>query len=133
VADKRDNYRHKKRLPVKFGVGEVMASGFTEDISNYGLFVKAGVVHAPGRELIVELSLPSGLPVKLVVKVEWAKKIPQAMLRTHKGGMGFTILRFLEGEEAYGAFCDELHKILMERNSYSKKTISSPEEVMRED
>jgi hypothetical protein len=32
VTDKRDNYRHLKRLPIKFGVEVVTTSGFTKDI-----------------------------------------------------------------------------------------------------
>lgn len=133
MADKRDNYRHLKRLPVKFGVGVASTSGFTEDISHFGLFIKAGLVQGPGRELVVELSLPQDRLVRMVAKVEWAKRIPPALLRTYKGGMGFTIVRFLEGEEDYRALCDELHRVRMERNCIGLKNLSLEEGVRRED
>lgn len=122
MADKRDNYRHLKRLPVKFGVGTANISGFTEDVSHYGLFIKSGSVQGPGRELIVELCLSQEHLVKMVVKVQWAKRIPPALLRSYKGGMGFTIVRFLEGEEYYRALCDELQQIREERNKVGTKS-----------
>lgn len=127
MADKRDNYRHLKRLQVKFGVGVANNTGFTEDISRLGLFIKASSVQSSGRELIIELSLPQDRLVKMVAKVQWAKKIPPALLRSYKGGMGFTIVRFLEGEEDYYALCDELHQIRMERNSLGTKPLSCEE------
>lgn len=131
MADKRDNYRHLKRLPVKFGIGVATISGFTEDISPFGLFVKAGLVQGRGRELVVELSLPHNHLVKMVAKVEWEKKIPSALLRTYKGGMGFTILRFCEGEEHYRALCDELQKVRHERDSICSKNLSPEDGLMR--
>lgn len=127
VADKRDSYRHLKRLPVKFGIGTANTFGFTEDISHFGLFIKAGLVLGPGRELVVELTLPHERLVRMVTKVQWAKRIPPALLRTYKGGMGFTIIRFLEGEEYYRTLCDELQLVRMERNSWTTKNISSEE------
>jgi len=120
VADKRDNYRHLKRLPVKFGIGVASSSGFTEDISHFGLFIKAGSVHGPGREIVVELILPPDRLVRMVAKIQWAKKIPPALLRSYKGGMGFAIVRFLDGEEYYRALCDELQNKRAERNNFGK-------------
>lgn len=117
MADKRDNYRHLKRLPVKFGVGTANTLGYTEDISHCGLFIKAGTVQGPGRELVVELNLPQEHLVRMVAKVQWAKRIPPALLRSYKGGMGFAIIRFLEGEEYYRTLCDELQQIRAERNN----------------
>ena len=127
MADKRDNYRHLKRLPVKFGVEVANASGFTEDISHDGLFIKTGLVQGPGRRLVIELTLPQDRSVKIVAKVQWAKKIPPALLRTYKGGMGFTIVRFLDGEEYYRALCDELQQIRAERNNFGTKSLIQEE------
>src|SRR5512133_161063 len=103
VADKRDTYRHLKRLSVKFGIGVASTAGFTEDISHFGLFIKSGLVQGPGRELVVELSLTQDRLVRMMAKVQWEKKVPPAVLRTYKGGMGLTIVRFLDGEEHYRA------------------------------
>ena len=127
MADKRDNYRHLKRLPVKFGIGGASISGFTEDISHLGFFIKAGSVHGPGRELVVELILPQDRLVRMVAKVQWAKRIPPALLRSYKGGMGFTIVRFLDGEEYYRALCDELQNKRAERNNFGIKSLAREE------
>lgn len=124
MADKRDNYRHLKRLPVKFGIGVASSSGFTEDISHFGFFIKAGSVHGPGRELVVELILPEDRLVRMVAKVQWAKKIPPALLRSYKGGMGFAIVRFMGGEEYYRALCDELQNKREERNNFGIKSLA---------
>lgn len=124
MADKRDNYRHLKRLPVKFGVGAASISGFTEDISHFGFFIKASLVQGPGRELVVELNLPHEQLVRMIAKVQWAKRIPPALLRSYKGGMGFTIVRFLEGEEYYRALCDELQLLRVERNCRTTKSLA---------
>ena len=122
MADKRDNYRHLKRLPVRFGVEVANASGFTEDISHDGLFIKTGLVQGPGRKLIVELNLPQERLVRMVAKVQWAKRIPPTLLRSYKGRMGFTIVRFLDGENYYRALCDELQQIRAERNNFGTKS-----------
>ena len=127
MADKRDNYRHLKRLPVRFGVEVANASGFTEDISHDGLFIKTGLVQGPGRRLVIELTLPQERLVKVVAKVQWAKRIPPALLRSYKGGMGFTIVRFLDGEEYYRALCDELQNKRAERNNFGIKSLAREE------
>ena len=121
MAEKRCNYRHLKRLPIKFGVGVASISGFTEDISHCGLFIKTGAVFGVGQELVVELNLQQKFLVRMIVKIRWSKKVPPALLRNFKGGMGFTIIRFLEGEEYYRTFCDELQQIRAERNNFGAK------------
>lgn len=127
MANMRDHYRYLKRFPVKFGVGSANMHGFTEDLSVRGLFIKTGLVQGPGRELVVELSLPKDCLVRMIAKVQWAKRLPPALLRSYKGGMGFAIVRFLEGEEYYRALCDELQQVHMERNSMTTRSLSSEE------
>lgn len=125
MVKKRDTYRHLKRFRVKFGVGAANVSGFTEDLSWNGLFIKTALVQGPGRELVVELNLPQDCLVRMIAKVQWAKRLPPALLRSYKGGMGLTIVRFLGGEEYYRALCDELQQLHMERNGMTTKSLFS--------
>jgi len=116
MAEKRDNYRHRKRMALRFGVDAPNTTAFTEDISDEGLFIKAGLVQPVGRELQVEIDLGGGRIIRLLARVQWAKKVPPALLRSYKGGMGVRIVRFSDGEEHYRALCDELHHIKRERD-----------------
>lgn len=122
MAEKRDNYRHRKRLKVRFGVDAPGTAGFTEDLSNYGLFVKSGLVLGPGRILVVEVVLDDERVVRMRAKVQWAKRVPPALLRTCKGGMGLSILEIQEGAAEYRDLCDELRRIKEERESVVSRT-----------
>lgn len=107
MANKRDNRRQHKRLRVRFGVGEPTKSGFTDDITHEGLFIRSTVVAKPGVTIKVELDLPQGL-VALVGEVRWTKKVPPNVMHRLKGGMGLMIKGFVTGEQIYNALCDEL-------------------------
>lgn len=127
MAEKRDNYRHRKRIAVRFGLESPNASGYTEDLSNDGIFIKSALVQGPGRELQVELKLDDGQLVRLIAKVQWAKRVPPALLRSCKGGMGLSIVRFLEGDVAYYALCDELRQLQYEREHVVLRPLTSAE------
>jgi hypothetical protein len=105
MAEKRVIKRHRKRLQVKFGIGTPTRLGFTEDFSNGGVFIKTTFIHPPQTVLRVELQTPMGEIVEAEAMVRWAKRVPPALLRTVKGGMGVRFLRFNAGEEAYRLLC----------------------------
>jgi hypothetical protein len=107
MAEDRYKKRHRKRISVNFGVGEVTKLGFTDDINHGGLFIRSAVCVRPGVKIKVEIKAPQGL-VALIGEVRWAKKVPQNVLHKLKGGMGIEIISFLAGEEIYHALCDEL-------------------------
>lgn len=125
MAEKRDNYRHRKRIAVRFGLESPNASGYTEDLSNDGIFIKSALVHGPGREVEVELKLDNQQLVRLIAKVQWAKRVPPALLRTCKGGMGLGIIRFVEGEAAYRDLCEDLRQIQHERENVVARPLIS--------
>ena len=47
MAEKRQEKRHRKRLQVKYGPRDLTKVGFTEDVSDLGVFVKASAVYPP--------------------------------------------------------------------------------------
>ena len=106
--DKRKLRRHRKRLQIKFGVDEASRFGFTEDISETGIFIKSAIVQNPNSVLKIQLTAPGGQLIELTGRVMWAKKVPPNLLRRLKGGMGVRILNFQRGAEDYQTLCSEL-------------------------
>ncbi len=108
--DKRNIKRHKKRLQLRFGLEEPNKLGFTEDISDTGIFIKSPMVMNPGKILYVEFRLPDNSTILVKGRIMWAKRVPQALLGKVKGGMGVHILSFESGEEEYRQLCLKLNR-----------------------
>ncbi len=105
--DKRKHERFRKRLSLKFGTEEPKTIGFTEDISDTGIFIRSVTPVAPGSILVVEIKTSTNEVVRLKGRIMWAKKVPQNMMHRIKGGMGLIITEFLSGEETYNQLCAE--------------------------
>lgn len=60
MAEKRIIKRRLKRLTLMFGTDKPTHLGFTVDISDTGIFLKAIKVYPPGTILNMELSIPDG-------------------------------------------------------------------------
>ena len=110
MQNKRVDTRFRKRLSLKFGIEEATRVGFTEDISDTGIFIRSPAVMAPNTILLVELKTISNEIVRLKGRIMWAKKVPQNMMHRIKGGMGLLITQFLSGEEIYQALCEQRSK-----------------------
>lgn len=109
MSEKRDIKRNRKRLKIRFGVEVPKRVAFTEDLSNFGIFVITGLPENPGTLLLIEIYLPDEISVIVRGRVRWAKKVPPQLVRVaNKGGMGIRIVKFEAGEEAYKAFVAEL-------------------------
>jgi hypothetical protein len=107
VADDREIKRYRKRFSVGFGIGKIEKTGFTDDISAEGLFIRSSIVAPPGSIIMIEIMQPKGV-IALLGEVMWVKRIPPNILHRLKGGMGIRIKSFQSGEEIYQAVCDEL-------------------------
>jgi len=104
--------RHKKRLSVRFGVGDVNRVAFTEDISMNGIFIRSLNVCTPNTKIKLEFVLDDEHKVALEGRVMWAKKVPQNLFHlVKKSGMGVHIVRFLSGEEHFRRYCENMAKI----------------------
>lgn len=108
--DKRVVDRHKRRFQLRYGLEKPDKIGFTEDISDTGIFVKSPQVIQPGKILFVELRLRDDTLVLIKGRIMWAKRVPQNLMRKVKGGMGVRIISFEQGEEAYRQLCDSLKR-----------------------
>ncbi len=109
MAEKRDSKRQRKRFAIKYGVKVPEKFGFTEDISRQGLFIKGNFVFPPRTVLTIAFSGPGGEPIEIKGSVRWAKKVPPNLMRmAKKAGMGIRIQEFVQGEDAYQTFFEEL-------------------------
>jgi PilZ domain len=104
----RNEFRHRKRVLLRYGPGATRRIGFTEDVSDEGFFIKTGQVEKPGSLMQFELTLPDGARVELKGRVRWAKKVPVNLIQRIKGGMGIKIIGFILGEAEYRSFCEDL-------------------------
>ncbi len=103
MPEKRDKTRYRKRLRVRFGP-ETTADklAYTADVSEEGLFIKTVVAKFTHGRLTVEVMTPEEEIVTLEGSVQWAKRVPPAVLhKIDKAGLGLKITRFLSGEEAF--------------------------------
>jgi len=109
--DKRNPDRFKRRIAVQFGVSEPNRTGFTEDISEGGLFLRVANVCVPNTVLNLKIDLDKETTVTMTARVMWAKKVPQNVFHlVKKSGMGLRIIRFYSGEQQYRQFCQQYDK-----------------------
>lgn len=102
MPEKRNNKRHLKRLNLMFGTDQPYHVGFTVDISEEGIFLKATKVYPPNTIVTIELSIRNHHVVKFQGQVRWAKTVPPNLIHIiKKAGMGIRIVNFLMGEKEY--------------------------------
>lgn len=110
MPDKRNLIRYKKRLTVRFGPDAPLQLAFSEDVSEYGLFIKTGKLYPLGTVLQIEMMLPDGEYVFFEGMVRWSKKIPPQLLdKVDKAGLGIKIMQFIAGQAAYNQFVAEIY------------------------
>ena len=109
--DKRDETRQNRRFQLRFGLEQPPDKlGFTEDISETGIFVRSPQVIQPGKLLFVEILLKDDSTILLKGRIMWAKRVPQNLMNKVKGGMGVRILNFELGEAEYREICTGLRR-----------------------
>lgn len=85
--ERRRHRRHRKRLQVRFGPGDLAHNGYSQDVSEGGIYLQAGIVYPPGTVLLLLIEYPEGaVTVRGVVR--WSKDLPPAFKRSLRGGMG---------------------------------------------
>jgi len=104
MPDTRLEIRHKKRLSVRFGHGELEHIGYTSDVSTQGVFIEARTVFRPGVVLNIELKTRDGEITLIEGEVRWAKKAPARANHLMKSGMGVYIQKFLQGQDIFETF-----------------------------
>ncbi len=96
--EQRKEERQRKRLQVRFGPGDLAHAGYTQDISESGICLQAGILYPPQTVLNLRIEYPEG-PASHRGLVRWSREYPPAVKRSVKGGMGVS---FLDVPEAAG-------------------------------
>ncbi|MBN2644127.1 MAG: pilus assembly protein PilZ [Desulfuromonadaceae bacterium] len=106
MPDKRGKPRYRKRLRVLYGPEIPSKVGFTSNVSETGLCIQNFVVYPPGTMLLMEAELPDGEIVRMEGRVQWARKVPPALLRKVKyAGMGIRIVNFIGSGDPFVRYC----------------------------
>jgi len=101
----RSQERKSRRLKVRFGVDELSKIAFLGNASVAGVWIITGQPERVGTLLRLCLYLPDGEEVLVRGRVQWAKKIPQNLIRLSKNaGMGVSFTRFESGFEIYSNY-----------------------------
>jgi hypothetical protein len=86
MRQKRAFERKKRRFLVEFTLDGTACSGFTNDVSPSGIFVRSNRLPDPGVAVSVNLHLPEGKRVVLRGKVVRSFRVPAALSRLIPSG-----------------------------------------------
>lgn len=110
MAERRDLKRYRKRLQLRYGPDGPSRIGFTEDLSDTGIFLRSTYVHPPNTILEIFMNVKEQHDVVFKGRVMWARRVPPNLMNKIKGGMGVRILTFVAGEETYRELLESMNK-----------------------
>lgn len=104
--EKRRTRRYKKQLTVLFGERMREHIGFTVDVSEEGLLLRANRVYPPGTGVLLELSALDQQKMYCRGVVKWVKRVPPNLVHLVKNGMGIFLT---EAPMEYWRFIQQLN------------------------
>ncbi len=110
MADKRLGARLRKRIKVTFVENGKKRMGYTDDMTEDGLFLRTAAAQPPGTLVTIEIEMAEQEKIVVEGRVRWARRIPAQMVYKAKGGMGVKFGRFHSGEDAYRSFVEGLRR-----------------------
>jgi hypothetical protein len=97
--EKRGFARSKRRFLVEFNFQGTVCTGFTNDVSPTGIFIRSVRLPTPGTLLTANLHLPDGKRIAVRGKVVRSHRVPAALSRLIPSG--FSILLSETPEDYY--------------------------------
>jgi hypothetical protein len=91
MRQKRSFERKKRRYLVEFTLEGTACSGFTNDVSPNGIFVRSNRLPDPGVAVSLNLHLPEGKHVVLRGKVVRSFRVPAALSRLIPSGFAIQL------------------------------------------
>jgi PilZ domain len=91
MRQKRAFERKKRRYLVEFNLEGTACSGFTNDISPNGIFIRSNRLPDPGVALSVNLHLPEGKHVVLRGKVVRSYRVPAGLSQLIPSGFAIQL------------------------------------------
>jgi len=108
-GQKRQNGRSLARFKVRYGNREPLRTGFTENVSEGGLFLKGNFLFRCLTLVRIEIIIPDEEHVLFIGQVCWVRRPSPLFPRMGRmGGMGIRIVRFIENPARYLVLCKEL-------------------------
>ena len=101
MTQKRAYERKKRRFLVEFKLEGAPCTGFTNDVSPSGMFIRSTRLPTPGTFVTVNLHLPEERRVVLRGKVVRSVRVPPALSRLIPNGFA---LHFSDTPEEYFQF-----------------------------
>ncbi|HEY6066467.1 MAG TPA: PilZ domain-containing protein [Thermoanaerobaculia bacterium] len=98
MPEKRFSTRRKRRYLVEWLSDEILCTGFTEDISPTGIFVRSAYIPRVGTVLTLQLQLPTGEKLRVRGRVIRTHRLPQQMRSVLPSGFA---IRLSEAPEEY--------------------------------
>jgi hypothetical protein len=89
---------------VRYGLEDLDQSGFTIDLSTYGIAIKTNQVFPPGTALLICVDIDGRLLLARG-RVRWARQVPPQLINYSRCGMG---IEFTSISERFKAFIQEL-------------------------
>jgi hypothetical protein len=99
--EKRGFARSKRRFLVEFSLEGTVCTGFTNDVSPSGIFIRSVRLPVPGTLLTANLHLPEGKRIAVRGKVVRSYRVPAALSRLIPSGFS---IRLSDTPEDYFQF-----------------------------
>jgi len=98
MPEKRFSTRRRRRYLIEWQTEDNVCTGFTQDISPTGIFVRSAYIPRLGSVLRMQLLLPDGGKLRLCGIVVRSQRLPQQMRAVLPSGFG---IRLNEAPEEY--------------------------------
>jgi len=98
MANRRFSLRKRRRFLIEWLSGDSLCTGFTEDISPTGIFVRSTYIPKIAAALTLQLLLPGGRKLQLRGTVVRSQRVPQNLRAVVPSGFG---VRLNEAPEEY--------------------------------
>ena len=98
MVNRRFSSRKKRRYLIEWPSGDSLCTGFTQDISPTGIFVRSTYIPKIATALTLQLLLPGGRKLQLRGTVVRSQRVPQNLRAVVPSGFG---VRLNEAPEEY--------------------------------
>ncbi len=98
VPARRFSTRKRRRYLIEWQKGDSLCTGFTNDVSPTGIFIRSMYIPKIGRTLTMQLLLPGGGKLRLRGTVVRSQRVPQNLRGVVPSGFG---VRLNEAPEEY--------------------------------
>jgi hypothetical protein len=108
MSQKRFSTRRKRRYLIEWQTGDSLCTGFTQDISPTGIFIRSAHIPKIGAALTIQLLIPAGGKMRLRGTVVRSQRVPQNLRAVVPSGFA---VRLNEAPEEYFGLLADLFRL----------------------